>query len=180
MDAFYERLIVRAATIDELLSQDFEPLPDRKGDADTASQRLAAWCRSAATGDRTLFEQRLQRDHLTVGQVLARFSGVRRGASVAAPAWVDGAIWIERALQSPGCKTASTAPDQAEACAFEHMFAPLVEQAEARLWSGIDASAADNLAESARASLRHLLLTELTGLCAPALYERFAKLRKTA
>ena len=52
MDAFYERLIVRAATIDELLSQDFEPLPGRKDDADTTSQRLAAWCRSAASGDR--------------------------------------------------------------------------------------------------------------------------------
>ena len=34
MDAFYERLIVRAATIDELLSDDFEALPGQKGDAD--------------------------------------------------------------------------------------------------------------------------------------------------
>ena len=30
MDEFYERLIVRAATIDELLSDDFEPLPGQK------------------------------------------------------------------------------------------------------------------------------------------------------
>jgi hypothetical protein len=36
MDAFYERLIVRAATIDELLSEDFEALPGQKGDADLA------------------------------------------------------------------------------------------------------------------------------------------------
>jgi len=45
MDAFYERLIVRAATIDELLSADFEPLPGQKGDTDVAARRLAAWCR---------------------------------------------------------------------------------------------------------------------------------------
>jgi len=50
MDAFYERLIVRAATIDELLSDDFDPLPGQKGDADLAARRLAAWCRSSASG----------------------------------------------------------------------------------------------------------------------------------
>lgn len=179
MDAFYELLIVRAATIDELLSQDFEPLPGQKDDTDATSQRLAAWCRSAASGDRALFERRLQRDHLTVSEVLTRFSGVRRGASAVPPAWIEGAIWIDRALLSPERKPRA-APDQAEPCAFEHLFSHLVEQAEARLWSGIEAPAADNLDESARASLRHLLLRELSGLCAPALYERFAKLRKSA
>ena len=46
MDAFYERLIVRAATIDELLSDAFEPLPGEKGDADLAARRFAAWCQS--------------------------------------------------------------------------------------------------------------------------------------
>ena len=44
MDAFHERLIVRAATIDELLSNDFEALPGQKADADVAAHRLAAWC----------------------------------------------------------------------------------------------------------------------------------------
>ena len=50
MDAFYERLIVRAATIDELLSDDFEALPGQKGDTDLAARRLAAWCQSCASG----------------------------------------------------------------------------------------------------------------------------------
>ena len=59
MDAFYERLIVRAATIDELLSADFEALPGQKGDADLAARRLAAWCRSCASGDWLLFGRRL-------------------------------------------------------------------------------------------------------------------------
>jgi hypothetical protein len=46
MDAFYERLIFRTATFDELLSGDFEPVPGQKGDTDLAARRLAA----AATG----------------------------------------------------------------------------------------------------------------------------------
>src|SRR5271169_1249386 len=102
MEAFYERLIVRAATIDELLSADFEPLPGQKGDADLAARRLAAWCRSCASGDWSLFEQRLERDQLSIGDVLARFATVRRGASVSTPAWVEDAIWIEAAMQGPG------------------------------------------------------------------------------
>ena len=66
MDAFEERLIVGAATIDELLSADFETLPGQKGDADLAARRLAAWCRSCASGDWSLFERRLIRDGLTI------------------------------------------------------------------------------------------------------------------
>ncbi len=59
MDAFYERLAVRAATVDEVLSDDFEPLPGQKGDADLAGRRLAAWCRACASGDWSLFGRRL-------------------------------------------------------------------------------------------------------------------------
>jgi type 2 lantibiotic biosynthesis protein LanM len=179
MEAFYERLIVRAATVDELLSDDFEPLPGQKGDADLAARRLAAWCRSCASGDWSLFGQRLDRDGLTIGQVLSRFATVRRKASASPPAWINDAIWIEAALQGPS-KSAKTiaAPDQTEPLPFEHLFAPLVEQAEMRLWSDIDARVSDNLNEAARACLRHRLLKELAGLSAPAIYELFVKARK--
>ena len=81
MDAFYERLIVRAATIDELLSDDFEVLPGQKGDADLAARRLAAWCQSSASGDWSLFGQRLQRDGWAIDGVLKSFATVRRKAS---------------------------------------------------------------------------------------------------
>ena len=179
MEAFYERLIVRAATVDELLSDDFEPLPGQKGDADLAARRLAAWCRSCASGDWPLFGRRLERDGLTIGQVLSRFSTVRSKASTSLPAWIDDAIWIETALQNPAKNTQSIAArDGTEALAFEHLFAPVVEQAEMRLWSDLGARAIDNLNESARACLRHSLLTELTGLCSPAIYELFVHARK--
>jgi type 2 lantibiotic biosynthesis protein LanM len=180
MDAFYERLIARAATIDELLSDDFEALPGQKGDADLAARRLAAWCRSCASGDWSLFTRRLERDQLSIGQVLARFATVRRSASAATPAWIEDAIWIEAALQNPSKDgNPIAAPDQAEPCAFEQLLAPVIERAEARLWAGIDSRAFGNLNESAHACLRHSLLNELSSLCAPAIYERFGNARKT-
>ena len=71
MDAFFERLIVQTATIDELLSDDFDSLTGQKDDADLAAQRLAAWCQSSASGDWSLFARRLDRDGLSLGEVLA-------------------------------------------------------------------------------------------------------------
>jgi type 2 lantibiotic biosynthesis protein LanM len=179
MEVFHERLIVRAATIDELLSDDFEPLPGQKGDTDLTARRIAAWCRACASGDWSLFGRRLERDSFDVVQVLERFATVRRIASVSAPAWIDDAIWIEAALQPPAkdVKTIA-APDQAEPIAFAHLFALLVEQAETLLWSGIAARASGNINESARACLRHSLLKELSDLSTPAIYERFVTARK--
>src|SRR5664279_6348599 len=101
MDAFYERLIVRAATIDELLSDDFESLPGQKGDADLATRRLAAWCRASASGDWSLFARRLERDGLAMDRVQARLTAARRKASVPVPSWIGDAIWIEAALREP-------------------------------------------------------------------------------
>src|SRR5215475_444393 len=167
MDAFYERLIVRAATIDELLSDDFEALPGQKGDADLAARRLAAWCQSSASGDWSLFAQRLQRDGWTIEGVLTKFATVRRKASAPPPDWVDDAIWIEAALQNRE-QTAGQAAGGREPYAFEHLFAPLVTQATELLWPGLDRPTIANLADSARAGLSHSLLRELCNLCAPA------------
>ncbi|HXQ83722.1 MAG TPA: hypothetical protein VN769_06610, partial [Xanthobacteraceae bacterium] len=102
MDAFYERLIERAATIDELLSDAFVPMSGPDGDADLAARRLAAWCRSSASGDMSLFKRRLERDGSSIAQLLKRFAGVRRNATAAPATWVANALWIEAALQSSG------------------------------------------------------------------------------
>jgi type 2 lantibiotic biosynthesis protein LanM len=181
MEAFYERLMVRAATIDELLSDAFDPLPGQKGDADVAARRLAAWCRSCASGDWSLFDRRLERDGWSIGHVLAKFASVRRKACASTPAWIEDAMWIEAALQRPtkNVKT-TTVPGPAEPCPFEHLFIPAVEQAEAVLWASTDARAFENLDESARAGLRLSLLKELSSLLTPAIYERFVKVRKVS
>jgi type 2 lantibiotic biosynthesis protein LanM len=179
LDVFFERLIVRAGTIDELLSDAFEALPGQKGDADVSARRLAAWCRSCASGDWSMFSRRLERDGLSIGHVLERFATVRRKASASNPAWIDDAVWIEAALQSPAKDVNAIAvPSRDEPFAFEKLLEPVIEEAEARLWAGINARAFDNLNSSAHASLRNSLLKELCGLCAPALYERFVKARK--
>src|SRR6476660_7391041 len=178
MDAFHERLIVRAATIDELLSNDFEALPGQKADADVAAHRLAAWCQSAASGDWSLFSQRLRRDGWTTDDVLKKFATVRR-TSTSLPAWVVDAIWIETALQSPG-KNPARITNGFEPVAFGHLFAPVVEHATELVWAGVDRRALDNLTEAAHAGLRHSLLGELSNLCAPALCEQFALARKAS
>src|SRR5580692_11433083 len=177
MDAFYERLAVRAATLDEVLSDDFEPLPGQKGDADLAARRLAAWCRACASGDWSLFGRRLERDGFAFAPVLARLAAVRR-TSAALPSWIEDAVWVEAALQdASGHAAPPPAPGNADPCAFEQLFTPLVAQADARLWSGLDARVAGNLNDGARASLRLALLRELSSLGMAALYERFAKAR---
>ena len=78
MEAFFERLIARAATIDELLSDDFEALPGQTGDSELAAARIAAWCRASANGDLGLFRRRLERDGLSYDDALTRLTSVGR------------------------------------------------------------------------------------------------------
>src|ERR1700733_3654991 len=126
MDAFYERLAVRAATLDEVLSDDFAPLPGQKGDADLAARRLAAWCRASASGDWSLFGRRLERDGFAFAPVLARLAAVRR-TSAARPSWIEDAVGVEAALQDASANAAPLpANGNADPCAFEQLFTPLV------------------------------------------------------
>lgn len=177
MDEFYERLADRAATIDELLSDSFASSPGRTGDTELATQRLTAWCRSCANDDWSLFDRRLHRDGLTKEQVSTRLATAGRRAGVLPPAWVGDAIWIETTLRTAPHATAKAVRDSSEPFAFEHLFTPLVDEAEFLLWpDGVSA----NFAASGRTSLRRTLLRELTDLCAPVLYERFTKARAGA
>lgn len=176
MEAFFERLIERGATIDERLSAAFEPLPGRKDDADLATRRLAAWCRAAANGDWTLFDRRLGRDQLSLTHVLMRFATVRHKPSLLAPGWLQDAIWIDADLQNPA-RQQNAGPPQADAVAFGRLLLPVVERADSLLWAGVEAVAAGYFRETARASLSHMLLAGLSDLCAAPLYERFSKER---
>ena len=84
-------------------------------------------------------------------------------------------------MQSPTKNTKTIAAfEQTEPCAFEQLFTPVVEQAEALLWSDINARVSDNLNESARACVRLSLLKELSSLSTPAIYERFVLARKAS
>ena len=177
MDAFYDRLRLRAATFDELLSDAFVPLAGAAPNADLTGRRVAAWCRASAAGDEALFARRLARDGLTVDWLHRRFAAVRPKPLAPLPAWVDDAAWVEAALQDRTAKPITQL--RGEPVAFEELFVPLVAQAERRLWSGLDDAASANLTEAARACLSLGLLRDLSALSAPALYERFAKARNT-
>jgi Domain of unknown function (DUF4135) len=166
MDARYERVLARAVTIDEVLSDAFEPLPGQD-DTDLAARRLAAWCRSSAAGDWSLFVRRLDRDGLSISDVRATFGTVRRRGSLP---WMGDAEWIVEALRRPATATGNHV-------AFEQLLTPVVDDAEAMLWSGVGPQAASNMTGSARACLRQSLLAELSDLSAPALYGQFAEKR---
>jgi type 2 lantibiotic biosynthesis protein LanM len=181
MDVFYERLLARSATIDELLSDDVEVLPGQKRDADLAARRLAAWCRSCASGDWNLFSRRLARDGLSTDELLTRFATVRRKPSAPGPAWFHDAVWIEQALQGrrrSGSATAILDPIRPQA--FEHLFTEIVQEAEERLWRDLGEPISSDLTHTAHACLRLSLLKQLSDLCTPAIYERFREHRNVA
>jgi type 2 lantibiotic biosynthesis protein LanM len=174
VEAFYQRLSLRAATIDELLSDAFEVSPEMTAAADLAAQRIAAWQRACAAGDASLFARRLMRDGLSQVDIENRLARSRRRAAAPYPQWTEDAIWIEQTLKEAG----RTEPETAPVYPFEDLFKALIERAEALVWSGVDTGTCNCFDERARASLRHMLLAVLCELCAPALYERFAKSRE--
>jgi type 2 lantibiotic biosynthesis protein LanM len=172
------QLIARAATIDELLSDDFETLPGQKDDADVAANRLAAWCKSCASGDWSLFNRRLQRDGFALDRVLARFATAGRRLSAPPPTWTRDAIWIQTALHSRReAIAADDKPPKPGRNAFEQLFTPLTHEAAARLWASVGTSGSARLTSSAWDCLRQRLLEDLCGLCAPVLYDRFTAAR---
>lgn len=175
LDADFEHLAVRAATIDELLSDAYRVLPGQKGDADRAAARLAAWCRSCSSGDWPLFARRLRRDGLSIEEVLATFATVEPNPAVPAPPWLADAAWIVAAL----CRGEVAEPATGGAkVAFEQLLTPVVHDAQRRLWAGIDPGVPAILTESAHADLHRVLLAALSDLCTPAIYERFAQARR--
>ena len=180
MDPFYDRLIIRAATIDELLSDDFEVSPAGAGSTELAQRRHSAWCRSAASGDQALFARRLKRDGLDSTAVLSRLASSRRRSTARTPLWAKDAVWIVAALaENPGPSTEPPA-SRAEPVAFEHLLAGIVGHSEVLLKSDLGGRAAKSLQASAYDCLRRALFKDLSDLIAAAVYERFSAMRRTS
>jgi type 2 lantibiotic biosynthesis protein LanM len=180
LDDLFQRLALRAATIDELLSDAFEASPSPNGDADLAARRLAAWRHASAAGEASLFARRLERDGLSPTEVERRFAGALFHPSAPLPPrlneWLNDAIWIEAALKE-FAEAPHAADTDGQVYPFETLFAPLIERADRLAWSDLDASAAAIFSESALICLRQSLCAAIAELCAPALYEGFAKMR---
>jgi type 2 lantibiotic biosynthesis protein LanM len=182
LDDLLLRLAPRAATIDELLSDAFEALPNPNGNADLAARRLAGWRHASAAGEASLFARRLERDGLSATEVERRFAGARLHPS--APVlpqlskWLDDAVWIEAALKE-AAKAPPVGGADEEVYPFETLFAGLIERADRLVWTEVDAGAVAVFSETAVTRLRQSLRAAIAELCAPALYEAFAKMRNT-
>lgn len=178
VDPFFDQLLARARTVDETLSENFDALRGQKREADMAARRLAAWCRSCASGDWLLFGRRLARDNLTFDQVLAKFASARHSAGASRPTWTGDAVWIEAALRSDDIIRVRPYVGDGKRHPFEHLLWPLVQQADALLAAVVAPGAFARLTEAGHDCLVLMLLKDLSSLCAPVLYERFAEARK--
>lgn len=165
---------MRAATLDELLSDEFLALKGEKADADRAALRLAAWCRASSSGDWALFARRLAKEGLTLDRILPRIATVRRRPGAPAPAWLADAEWIWSAMLVRGNASPAERTSPAGAAQpFEQLIRPIVSAAEEELRTRVSAADAQLLTAAAWNELAAALLARLTTLCAPALYECF-------
>ena len=173
-----QELLINAATIDELLSLSYQPLIGQKDNTDRSALRLAAWSRSAASGDWGLFFRRLNRDKLSMDQVLSRFAGVRHSPATPLPTWFVDAQWVYEALTVEFGDSQIFSVEGSEPYPFEILFYALVERAEKNLIDSTSPQALALFSESARLNIRNGLLKILTDLYAPLLYSRFVGILK--
>lgn len=171
-------ILTDAATIDELLGPSYQAQVGQKESTDRAALRLAAWCRSASSGDWSLFVKRLGRDKLALDLVLPRFAGVNYSSDAPHPQWFVDAQWTYQALAGTPANGALFFVEGTEPQPFEKLFYALVEVAEENVISRTTPQALALLKASARANLRCRLLKLLTDLYAPLLYSNFVAILK--
>lgn len=162
-----EPIAGRAATIDELLSA-VAPCAHAR-DTELAERRFTAWCQAAAGSDTALFVRRLARDGLTVPGILERLAAV----GVDSAGWTSDGEWIVAALEGGG----DTVGEIGSAAPFGHLLIPVVDAASTRLWAKLAPAAQEHLTDASAADLRRALLTELSELSAPAIYDVFTEAR---
>lgn len=174
MDDLLRYLEVRAATIDERLSDRFLPLPGEKKDADKAAARLSAWCRASASGNWELFARRLARDGLSLESVLPRLATVRSNLIAPTPGWLADSAWILNALQAnPAQSLIAKLSVKSEPLAFESLLFGVVDAAEGQLRACLRPADLSTFSDEAIRQLMRALLGQLSALCAPAFFDAF-------
>jgi hypothetical protein len=173
-----QHLLTNAATTDELLGPNYEPQIGQKDNTDRAALRLAAWCRSASSGDWGLFFKRISRDNLSIDQVLSRLADTRHSPDAPTPAWFVDAQWTYQALTGGFGSGELFLVDGAELRPFEKLFYALVARAEINVIEQTAPKALALFNVSARLDLRIGLLKLLTDLYAPLLYSKFVAIIK--
>ena len=174
-ETFYKRV----ATIDELLSDAFIPTAGLKEDVDLATRRLAAWCKSSASGDWDVFAKRLARDGWSLDSIIKRLATSHRNPAAPLPNWMDDVSHVVSCLRADG----SQLPNElsgSEPQPFQEIFAPLLTWACAERDRKSGRAALDLFAPDALADSSSLLLSRLTELCSPLFYDYFSDFRHKA
>ena len=171
-----ESLYLKAATFDELLSNDFESVPAQKNETELGAKRLAAWCHAASGGDWNLFSKRLKRDNLKYNYVLTRFSSAKISQKIKYPQWVKDSLWIQSLYQNQGLiqKKVLFSTKQVT-LPFENIFFNLVNESLGVLKASISSKALRNFSNAAIDDISYQLLKTLSNFLTPYLFERFSK-----
>lgn len=176
MSAFIETFVCRAASVDDVLSDLWAPVSGIKADADRSAKRLAAWCKSSASGDWKLFSKRLSRDGLSFEKVLPRLGTTKWAGGANYPEWAVDAQWILDAFRD--VLPAEEYPRyRITVTPFEDLIVPIVKSAWLRCSAKVAPSALGLFAESAQVDLRHALASRLSDLCAPSIYAKLVAVR---
>lgn len=163
-DATLVRIVEESATLQERIGPCFEPVPPEAGaETERARDRLQRWKAGTALGDDATFARRLDWDGLSSEQALAIANRVRLADGAPLPGWTG---WLRagllRASELEGLERREIEARcrffrADEPCAFEHVFAPFVLEAGARLKERA-ADLDDLIAPEAQSEMeRHLL-----------------------
>lgn len=174
-----QQLLVSAATIDELLGSSYQPQLGQKENTDRAALRLAAWCRSASSGDWRLFSKRIARGHLSLDEILPLLADAQHLPEMLEPAWFEDAKWIHEAFNNEFDGRQLQVSNSSASFPFEKIFLKVVAIAEEKMIEKTTQSALALFSDQARNDLRHGLLKLLTELYAPLFYSQLvATLKK--
>lgn len=166
--------LVRAATIDERLSEAFEVMPASKRDCDASLRRLGAWCRNAASGNWHDFTRRLERDCQTLERILPALANIRLSQDAEPFDWSKDVEWLVRSLSSDYRAESATGCNMYP---FEQIFYGLVHQATDHFSRNIASTVSCELPVAVSNPLRQELLRSLTALCEDLLYNYFDEYR---
>ena len=169
-------LLLRACTFDEVLSGQFKSLVGEKSQADLASERLASWCKSAASGDWGLFAKRLEKDQIEFKDVLARFSNVKlndKGEDLLP--WMYDAQWVFDLLTQDANESINVDLYPPKPVAFQEIFLSLLRGANVELKKIASPKALECFTSDAMSDFNFALLHQMSDLVSPLLYSLFVK-----
>jgi hypothetical protein len=167
-----EKFYLQAASIDELLSEDFETVAGDKSNSNLAALRLAAWCRQSANGNWDLFNKRLERDNLNMSHVLGRFASAKLKPNAKIPEWVSNGIELADHLKTTDIKLKQ---NKFEFPFFE-IFNPIVDFGTSKI--NITDQSRKYFSGEAFLNLQELLYGQLSDLYTPYLFKDFQEFKK--